>query len=182
MNFFGICAYFDEPTGWSNPAWLERAAEGSLHLADTLYDTQFKYGERHMTAPAANTPSRFASHASHVTTTHQQVTRVEDLQAARGLASTWPRCVRSLHADEASGWRPAKSRGRYQSARQIRGRERSAKEAAVAPASGATAESEISQVGMRKWRVEDCVCRYLARREKMSSAFFRHANEGQTQQ
>lgn len=41
MNF-GICAYFDEPTGWSNPAWLERAAKGSLHLADTLYDAQLK--------------------------------------------------------------------------------------------------------------------------------------------
>lgn len=41
MNF-GICAYFDEPTGWSNTAWLERAGKGSLHLADTLYDAQLK--------------------------------------------------------------------------------------------------------------------------------------------
>lgn len=131
-----------------------------------------------MTAPAANTPSCFASHAFHVTTTHQQVIRVEDLQAARGLASTWPRCVRSLDADEASGWRPARVAGDINQRGRSEG-ERSAKEAA---ASGATTESEISQVGMWKWRVEDSVCRYLARREKMSSAFFRHANEGQTQQ
>lgn len=92
--------------------------------------------------PAASTSSCFVSHdfhAFHVTTTHQQVTRHENSRAAPGLALTWPRCVKSLDADEASGWRPARVAGDINR----RGRSEGAWSAKKAAASRATAESEI---------------------------------------
>lgn len=129
--------------------------------------------------PPRPPPLRFVSHAFHVTT--KPPTGNETWGFASGARIGFdltsmcqkPRCWWGI-------WlAPCKSRRQYQSARQIR-------ESTERQESGSQRshywERDLSRVGMRKWRAEKCVCRCLARRERVSSTDFRRANEGQTQQ